>query len=332
MIKRLTGLICTLLLLLAASAAAERTVTIEDIMNANRVSTLLERHSSIALLQRMSTGESAIWANRLYRYSAHRKDSTVREGDTEYLRTKDHCLMLYYMDLSEDDSGAFYPIPFIMLDAGVTDNVYYDVEAGKGTDLLYDTDITAREQVKKAEEADGALTVTTWLTGQDFVDGWGGSYQAGAYCELVYTLDAETLELQADVETVVDAKGSPLSESLYYRIFGKDENLQSIQQMLYDLPVPEEAETMLTDLNRYLEAAGDDARTVTYILDPGTERERKLTSTGAKGYGVVLAAGNWNYKLFLDAGMTEPAPADDYRSDRVLYVQMIAPDEKGNEA
>ena len=34
MIKRLTGLICTLLLLLAASASAERTVTIEDIMNA----------------------------------------------------------------------------------------------------------------------------------------------------------------------------------------------------------------------------------------------------------------------------------------------------------
>ena len=32
MIKRLTGLICTLLLLLATSASAERTVTIEDIM------------------------------------------------------------------------------------------------------------------------------------------------------------------------------------------------------------------------------------------------------------------------------------------------------------
>ena len=320
---------CALVLLIAANALAESPVVdMEAIMSANSLQSLLNRHSSVALLQRMRSGESAVWANRLYRYSAHRQDGTVREGDAEYLHTADHCLLLSYLSFED----GIYPVPFILLDSGLDDGIRYDVEKGIGTELLYDPEITAKEKVQRTERNDdGTLDVTTWLTGEDFEEGWGYGYQAGSYCELVYTLDAETLELQSDVETVLDAQGRPLSESLYYQLFDKS-NLQSSQRVLYDVPVPEEAEQMMTILDGYLNASGDDARTVTYILDAGTPRERVLTSTGAKGYAVMPAAGEYECGLYLDAALTEPAPPDDLKSDRRLYVKLIQPEGKGNEA
>ena len=314
--KRLFAICCALLLLIATAAQA-REVTITDYMEANTVSALLERHSSAALLQHINDTQSAIWLNRDYRYSAHRTDETIRAGDTEYLMTDKYCLMLSYIRFTE---GVF-PIPFIMLDTGLGESVHYDVAAGLGTDFLFDPETTAKEQVQSIEEADGKLILTTWLTGKDFIDAWGEEMQAGSYCELKYTLDAETLELLEDVETVVDANGKPLSESLYYQLFGAG-RLQSTQQVLYDVPMPEDAEYMARYLGEYLDADKDDSRTVTYVLFPGTERELVLSSTGKKGYGVLIATGGIDYDLYLDAELTQPAPSDDLQSDRRLYVKL----------
>ena len=313
---RLPAICCALLVLFASSAYA-REVTITEFMEANAVSALLERHSSVALLQHVNDNESAVWLNKDYRYSAHRTDATVRAGDSEYLMTDKYCLLLSYMRFTE----GVYPIPFIMLDTGLGESVYYDVAAGKGTDFLYDPETTALEQVQKAEEADGNLILTTWLTGKDFTDAWGDNLQPGSYCELKYTLNAETLELLEDVETVVDANGKPLSESLYYQLFGST-GLQSTQRVLYDVPMPEDAEYMARYLAEYLDAEKDNSRTVTYVLYPGTDREMELSSTGKKGYGVLIAAGGNDYELYLDAALTQPAPSDDLQSDRRLYVKL----------
>ena len=322
MLKKLLAAWCCILLL-CVSCASARELTIEEFMEANKTANLLERHSSIALLQNINGKESAVWVNREIRYSANRQDQNIREGDSEYLMTKDHCLMLMYMRFPE----GIYPVPFILLDSGLGESEYYDLEAGYNTDLLYDTEATAREKVQKAEEKDSILTLTTWLTGDDFRGAWGGSYQAGAYCELVYTLDSETLELKRDVETVLDADGKPLSESLYYKLFSPD-NLQSAQQALYDTEMPQDAVEMVHFLADYLDASGADARTVTYVLYPGTMHEQEISATGSKGYGVVLSTGGYEYELYLDEAMTVKAPSDDLQSDRRLYVKLNAPDMK----
>ena len=317
---RLLSAFCALFLLLAPAAQA-REVTIDEFMEANTVSALLGRHSSVALLQHVNDTESAVWLNQDYRYSAHRTDETIRAGDAEYLMTARHCLMLSYLRFTE----GVYPIPFIMLDTGLGESVLYDIAAGKGTDFLFDPLTTAREQVQTAEEADGCLILTTRLTGKDFTDAWGDDLQAGSYCELKYTLDPDTLELLEDVETVVDANGNPLSDSLYYRLFGSA-NLQSTQRVLYDVPMPEDAQYMARYLGEYLDAAEEDRRTVTYVMYAGTDRELELSSTGKKGYGVLIAAGGIDYELYLDAAMTRPAPADDLQSDRLLYVKLSGTD------
>ncbi len=313
---RLFAVCCTLLLLFSYTAQA-REVTITEFMEANTVSALLERHDSMALLQHVRDTETAVWINRDYRYSAHRTDETIRAGDAEYLMTDRHCLMLSYIRFTE----GVYPIPFIMLDTGLGESVYYDIAAGKGTDFLFDPETTACEQVRTVEEADDNLILTTWLTGKDFTDAWGENLQAGSYCELKYTLDADTLELQEDVETVVDANGKPLSESLYYQVFGSA-GLQSTQRVLYDVPMPKDAEYMARYLGEYLDAETENTRTVTYVLFPGTDRETELSSTGKKGYGVLISTGNRDYELYLDAAMTQPAPSDDLQSDRRVYVKL----------
>ena len=156
------------------------------------------------------------------------------------------------------------------------------------------------------------------------MEAWGKDFQKDSYCELKYTLDKNTLELREDVETVMGANGRPLSEDLYYQIFS-DVNLQSIQKVLYDMPIPEDAEMMVSYLARYLDATeGEQSRTVTFILNPGTENEQIVSSTGEKGYGVIINTGDYAYELYLDPEMNERAPADDLNSDRKLYVKLIA--------
>lgn len=321
MLRKHLAFMCCILLMLASVASAGE-LTIEEFMEANTIENLLKRHSSIALLQKVNNTESAVWVNRDIRYSANRKDQNIREGDSEYLKTKDYCLMLTYMRFTE----GVYPIPFIVLDSGIGESEYYDLEAGYSTDLLYDTEITAREKVQSLEESDGILTLTTWLVGDDFVEAWGDDFQTGCYCELVYTLDGETLELISDVETVVDADGKPLSENLYYQLFG-NKNLQSIQQVLYDTEMPQDAAEMMSFLTEFINA-DDETRTVTFVLYPGTNIEKEMSVTGAKGYGVLLATGHYEYELYLDEAMTVKAPSDDLMSDRRLYVKLDAPEMK----
>lgn len=322
MLKKSLAILCCILLLTASSALA-RELTIEEFMEANATANLLKRHSSVALLQTINGHESAVWVNRDVRYTANRQDQSIREGDSETLMTKDHCLMLMYMQFAE----GVYPVPFILLDSGLGESRYYDLEAGYNADLLFDTEVTAKEKVQKVEEKDGVLTLTTWLTGEDFTDAWGEGYQAGSYCELVYTLDSETLELRSDVETVLDADGRPLSEGLYYQLFSTD-NLQSAQQALYDTEMPQDVKEMVGFLAAFLDATGADARTVTYVLYPGTMHEKEISVTGAKGYGVALSTGEYEYELYLDEAMTVKAPSDDLNSDRRVYVKLNAPDMK----
>ena len=318
------AIVCAVALIFTLGAAAAEDMTMERFMQANTVEALLKNHTSVALLQQIDQGESAVWVNQQYRYTAQRQDSTVREGDAEYLADASHCLALMYLRL-QNGVGA---VPFVLLDAGVDDKgVYYDVTAGKSTDLLYDPEVTAKEEIQSVKEANGVITMTTRLSGQDFIDAWGSGFPEGSYCELVYTLDSQTLELKNDAETAMDPSGRPIKENPYYQLFNTG-NLQSKQQVVYDAPMPSEAQRMVGFLEEYLAAEGEDARTVTFILYAGTEKETRLSITGKKGYGVLLSTGSLDHDLFVDEAMVQRAPADDLDSDRTLYVRLDEPDKR----
>ena len=55
------------LILITSSIAFANELTMDDFMKANSVSALLEKHSSVALLQNVKSSENAIWINPLYR-------------------------------------------------------------------------------------------------------------------------------------------------------------------------------------------------------------------------------------------------------------------------
>lgn len=317
-LKTLSVLMLIPMLLAVCGTAFARDLTIEEFMAANSTAALLERHSSVALLQEHTDGQSAVWVDREYRYSVVRQDKTVRPGDSEYLISASDLLALTYIQFAD----GVYPIPMIMLDAGLGESPLYDLAGGIGTDLLYDTPTTAKEAVQSVEEKDGQLVMTTRLTGQDFADAWSGDFGEGCYAELVYTLDPETLELQHDIETAMSADGRPLTEDRFYQRSG--DRVQSIQRALYDVPMPEEVGTLKAMLAAYRDAPQEERRTVTFILDAGTAKERSFTSTGAKGFAVGLYSAGYQYDLYTDPAMTQPAPMDDLSSDRTCYVKVYA--------
>ncbi len=303
---------------LSAGLACARDLTMEEFMKANDAAALLSRHESIALLQQIGEGQNAVWMNKEYRYSAHRQDEKVRQGDSEYMATDSCFLMLLYYQLRD----GVYPVPMIMLDAGLAESPLYDLEAGKSSTLLYDPVTTALEEVRSVEEKDGKLVMTTWLTGENFRNAWEGEFNEGCYAELVYTMDAETLELQEDVETAMDIHGKPLTDSLYYKLFGT--TVQTRQQVVYDVPMPKEAQAMLDMIDAYVHAPAEEQRTVTFVFGAGTAGERTVSSTGAKGFSVAFASGDYEYDLYSDPAMTVEAESDDLTSDVTYYVKIYS--------
>ena len=317
-IKKTLSFLLALLMITACGTAFARDLTMKEFMDANSTKSLLARHSSVALLQTLNDGQNAVWVNSEYRYTARRQDKTVRSGDSEYLATDQYLLLLSYVRFAD---GVF-PIPALLLDIGLGDSPLYDLEAGYGTDLLYDTETTAKEEVQSVVEQDGRVVMTTRLTGQDFKDAWEGDFEEGCYAELVYTLDAETLELLEDVEKVMAPDGHPLAEDRQYK--RSDVTVETGQRALYDVPMPDEVNAMLKMLDAYLNGPEEERRTVTFILDPGTSTERRFTTTGAKGYGIAVYGGGYEYDLYTDAAMTQEAQPDDYISDRIYYVKVYS--------
>ncbi len=316
-IKRILAVLGACLLCLSMAAAETPELTMETFMQANTTQALLNRHSSVALLQTLNDQQVAIWVNRDVRYTASRYSAqAASEGDTESLMTAGQRLIVSYIQFGR----GVYPVPILVLDAGLGEPVTYSVDDGYNTDLLYDPDVTARETVQSVTEQAGQLTLTTRLTGQDFIDAWGTQLPEGSYCELVYTLDAETLELQKDTETVLDSAGRPLTEQPFYRRY--EGLLQSRQQVLYDTPMPEDTENLLKFLQAYVNPAEGEGRTVTYVFDAGTAGERRVTASVQKGVAVLFEAGDYGYDLYQDPEMTIPAPNDDLESDRTLFVRL----------
>ena len=320
--KQLAALIAALTIFTSIFHASAAEVTVADMMEANTLENLLSRHTSVAVLQSIGSSQVATWVNRDYRYTAKRTDATVREGDTELLLTDQYALLFSYFRFKD----GVQPVPVILLDAGFGKDVYYDLANGKNDSLLYDDIITAKEELQGVEEKDGKILMTTWLTGQAFKDGWGNDYPEGCYCELQYVLDNQTRELIKDTETVLDSQGRALKDQLFYQLF-KD-NTQVSQQVLYDTEMPEDLTFMIRALGMYLDAEEKDMRTVTFVFEAGTDKEREVTSKGAKGYSVLFDDGDYDYELYADAEMTVPAPMDDLNSDRRVYVKLIPPAEK----
>ena len=320
-VRQLVALIAVLLVIANAVHALAAEMTVADMMEANTLENLLSRHTSVAVLQSMGDSQVATWVNRDYRYTAKRTDETVREGDTELLSMDQYALLFTYIRFKD----GVQPVPVILLDAGLGSNVYYDLAKGMSTDLLYDEIITAKEEMQQVEEKDRKILMTTRLTGEAFREGWGNDFPEGCYCELQYVLDAKTHDFICDTETVMDSRGNALKDQLFYKLFKG--STQITQQVLYDTDMPTDLTFMIRALGMYLQAEEGDMRTVTFVFDAGTDKEREVTSKGAKGYSVMFVDGDYDYELYTDASLTILAPSDDMTSDRRVYVKLIAPAE-----
>ncbi len=297
-----------LILCMVPAALAESQVTMNDIMAANTLSDILRSDGSVAIHETGSAGsETAIYADKEIRYTARRSGKRPAEGDMEILATADHCLVYSYIRGQE----GVYPLPILMLDAGLTDTDTYYNPAGGTTDFLYDTKATSCEKILSVEEKDGRLVVVTRLDYEDysrFVDG----VEKGSWNRVEYVLEKKTYRMLSQTETVMAENDVPRGKS-------------SKQEAYYGLKRPEDADNMLETLDRILNA--QDVRTVTYIVKPGTPSERVVTVTAAKGCPVLLASGNLDYDLFTDSAMTIPAEQDDLMQDRTLYVRVEGDDE-----
>ena len=304
--KLLSAALALCLALLCLPAAGEGEITIREIMDANTLAEILKKHDSAAIHQTGGRRESAVYVDKELRYSAQRTNRTASAGDTEVLAVSDMGLLYLY----QRGAGGVMRIPVLLLDIGLNEDGpgYRPME--KTVDFLYDAEATAMEKVLSVSEKDGRLVVETRLDHEDYAR-FVSDAAEGSWNRVRYTLDKDTLEMISQDETVMSADDREISSSG--------------QAVYYDAPRPEEAGQMLDMLNYIL--GSDDKRTVTYILRPGTARERTVSVSCGRGCYVMIDGGAHDYELYLDRDMTKPAGQDDLMTDQTYYVRLSGEDE-----
>ena len=160
---------------------------------------------------------------------------------------------------------------------------------------------TLMEKIRSVTEAEGKLTVTSELD-RKTLDELDEGQTEGRY---EYMLDAATHD-------PIIAKG--------HYAYEDGTVIDSVAEFTYDAPLPEAVEGFLA-----VDGQTEDLRTVTFVFEPGTQKEKTLTVQAPKGVGVGLMAltGEMDvYQMYDDAACTQVHVATgDNTIDATVYVK-----------
>ncbi len=299
--KKLFALILALLLLPVWCGAAEEgnSIKIDDIMAANTMEAVLSRHNNAALHIITDSGTILVYADREIRYQCYlQKVGASTAGDTELLMTSEHSA---YWIIGRYQ-GQTYDLFYYMANVGLSYDHVYTPDNPQTATLAYDPEATGLETVTDVEEKDGALIVTTFVTGEDLktID---DSYPADAKYIVHYTLDPGTLEILGTEEYLEAADGT--------------RSHQAEQKLLYDVGKTDDVSSMEEALEYFLTEKPQ--RMVTFVVDPGTEQERTYQVTGCQGVPVMYWDDSDNYEAYADP-LGEKEAEDDLVSDITFYL------------
>ena len=161
------------------------------------------------------------------------------------------------------------------------------------------TPATLQEKIRSVAEAEGKLTVVSEMDSKDLGELSEGRFE--------YVLDAAT--------------HNPITNKGHY-VFEDGTVIDSAAEFTYDAPLPEAVEGFLA-----VDGQKEDLRTVTFVFEPGTEKEKTLTVQGPRGIAIGLMAitGETDvYKMYDDAACTQiHEAAGDNTIDATVYVKWI---------
>ena len=160
---------------------------------------------------------------------------------------------------------------------------------------------TLMEKIQSTTEAEGKLTVVSEVGSKDLEELGEGQTEG----RFEYVLDAATHE--------------PILDKGHY-VFEDGTVIDDVTEFTYDAPVPEAVEGFLA-----VDGQKEDLRTVTFVFEPGTEKEKTLTVQGPRGIAIGLMAmtGEMDvYQMYDDAACTQVHVATgDNTIDATVYVK-----------
>lgn len=163
---------------------------------------------------------------------------------------------------------------------------------------------TLMEKIQSTTEAEGKLTVVSEMDSKTLKELNEGQTE-GRY---EYVLDAATHE--------------PIVDKGHY-VYEDGTVIDSMAEFAYDMPLPEAVEGFLA-----VDGQKEDLRTVTFIFEPGTDKEKTLTVQGPKGVaiGLMTVTGEMDvYQMYDDAACTQVhVTTGDNTVDATVYVKWLA--------
>ena len=158
------------------------------------------------------------------------------------------------------------------------------------------------ETLVSEEAEDGVVVVTTEVSGDQVKDSYASLlYQEGDGLRFIYTVDEATHILQSQECCEVSEDGT--------------EFLLSSTTVDTEPDVYEASQDLMDQLDN------EDSRTVTFVIDPGTDQERTLEMSVGKGCAVTLVQPEGYTGLYTDEACTQEYEGGDYTEDVTLYME-----------
>ena len=272
-----------------AGETAEEALTMEAVIAANQTDTLLGKHKSI-----------------LVEYENRKNEENIMVG--KYIDAE-----IVYLDF-----GIEQDLLFRDGTSGYQHDTYEEVERYSGIlefdfdDSSYsyftlDPDLTSQEEIVSSEQEGDTITLVTHLSTEAFrpiIESYGGEfpYGEGDYLEETYRLRAEDLAILENTSILFRADGTTEAQNGLFVNFDADRPFFALELME--------------------RRNGDDLRTGTVILDPGTEDERSASAVARRGDSIVTFLPEGYSTYYKDPACTEISPESeekDLNADFTYY-------------
>lgn len=165
---------------------------------------------------------------------------------------------------------------------------------------------TLTEQIISWEEQDGMIFVRTGFDEETDLAYAEAFEMPDSHFVMDYELNADTLAVITQSTNVIDKEGTEtLLAKMTIEINGEE---------------PSWVTEAMADVKEIEELQVTETRTVTVVIDPGTETERTMSQTVKNGSYVLLPDDLGEYEAYRDAEGTEPYFVEDTKNDEKIYL------------
>ncbi len=265
-------------------------ITMTQIVDANDLGTLLKNYSDIYFLEGPAAGEDPWYMYYIDADNFYYMDSGVQE-----LYTKDH----FYGLFVDDNEGTYF-----MEGLNATGEPYEMMDEDSGP--LWSSELPVMEKVQSvATNSDGTLRVATQVL-PAYLENYGNWYEELKEAEtirFVYNLDPDTLAIYSAEGNAVLKSGESLV-FCYVTAGYSQGRLERLDELVA----------------RSAGANGGETRTVTCVLNPGTDKEAVYSQKIGKGTRVMVFTPEGYTNIYTDPECTQIFEGEtDYDADLLVY-------------